>query len=399
MSFDLNNAKIVPFNVTEDDLRKVFISFLTKSDTAPIDLSARAKIKKIIKKMYPVRCFNVSYFERWEATSIWEHDEPYTEYKSETIFIDYQGNEHKNMGYDVWSRGYHVGTSMVGGKDHTPWKPQQKIVPITKYKTVIDNIEDTHGAIQDTSFVPIVTYNEDDPLAEQFTKWLIDCDIKNLSVDYNEDYTKNCDIMPLLQSNEYAENLMISKIKQLAHEQCCEAIPGDRYEDLVVHELDINSNMFITLLPYYHIEYEYNQKTYECWRSGIKEKGFIYNEMPEDEMLSSRIKKEQKNLTIKKRIRLLLGLITFLIMPFMLFLLPIGSDVSIDEMLVIQIICIIVFTILNIYTKYNIKKYDGYIDNLRNLRKSVSDVVKNDALSEKEKKEQIEKVLASNGVI
>ena len=62
MSFDLNNAKIVPFNVTEDDLRKVFISFLTKSDTAPIDLSARAKIKKIIKKMYPVRCFNVSYF-------------------------------------------------------------------------------------------------------------------------------------------------------------------------------------------------------------------------------------------------------------------------------------------------------------------------------------------------
>ena len=121
--------------------------------------------------------------------------------------------------------------------------------------------------------------------------------------------------------------------------------------------------------------------------------------MPEDEMLSSRIKKEQKNLTIKKRIRLLLGLITFLIMPFMLFLLPIGSDVSIDEMLVIQIICIIVFTILNIYIKYNIKKYDGYIDNLRNLRKSVSDVVKNDALSEKEKKEQIEKVLASNGVI
>ncbi|MBP0972483.1 MAG: hypothetical protein J5851_01095, partial [Oscillospiraceae bacterium] len=82
--------RIIPFQYSGTELEEMFIKWIISFEDSPID-SAAADIVSFVPVLYPAYQFIFKYNAKWSATSIWEHDESYTEYESKTFFVDKHG--------------------------------------------------------------------------------------------------------------------------------------------------------------------------------------------------------------------------------------------------------------------------------------------------------------------
>lgn len=402
MNFDVLNSKVIPFNLSEKLLREEFLDFVIDGENTPLDVACNSIITEIKKYFYPVRCFNMYYSAEWRATSIWEHKEAYTEYQNKTVYIDYYGKEHNQPGFDYYYNGQVIGSSSTGGKGKKPWRVQQKTIPITKYKTVVDNIEETNGYIENQrSYQPIITYEKS--ADSKFYQWIVDLINKESYTDSTDEILSGCEIVPLVNTDNFAKQTAESNVQDIAINKCRRSVPGSRYENLKVNIFDLDSSMEIVLLPVYKVKYVYQSKEYECWHGGIRNSNFFYYSKPQDAQLTEENERYSKEIKDKKSLRLKLCALAFLAVPVALFfgfILRIARSPFGDFLFVSSIICEIVLLpmLYVIHNEIQNKKQalDNRLNQLLDKRKSIANIVKNTDIDEEQKKILIQQISQNN---
>lgn len=398
MDFDVLESKVVPFSLTEEAVRERFLDYVIEGENTPIDIACNAVITTIKKALYPVRCFDVTYSAHWSATSFWEHKEPYTEYESKTIYIDHYGKEHSSPGFDMFHNGQVIGSSSSAGKDKRPWRPQQKTIPITKYKTVIDNVEQTQGSIEDQSFQPIITY--ENPAEASLAQWVVGFPIKGNTINSTDKLLENSVIMPLFETDGFAQKTAESKVQDIACAQCEGEVPGDRYRDLSVSNFNTRCSMEIVLLPVFHIQYEYQGQQFECWRSGISNGNFFYCIKPQDTNIAAENERAANEIKLQKKQWLKFAAISFIGMPFALLIgfalfitSPIFGTLTFIAGIVFEVLFIKKFLTTHQSVKNLKQSQSDYQTQLIEKRRTIANIVKDPNINEEEKRKAVEDVL------
>lgn len=392
---DSNNIlqKVIPFSIDEAEARKNFLDFIIQGDNTPIDAACSSVITTIEKRYYPVRCFFITYSADWNATSIWEHDEKYTDYQIKTVYIDYHGREHNSPGTDTEFKNGH---SYQHQRRYT-----QKTIPVTKHKTVVDHIERTDGGIRNNSFQKI--YLNEEGKTGQMAKWL-EGFIKQ--ENYPRETGKaesDSKIQPLYQTEEYAWQAILPQVKELALHDCEEEIPGSRYEDLCVTHFLCEYDVEMVLIPTYYVAYSYGDAQYECWLSGIKGTEFYYVSKPQDADVATWNKEISERVSEARRKRFKYGacavlgaLASMYIIPFCLTV-SFGNNIPNLLAVLLTITCDIVIGLL--FYKYFqlVKELENakasFLSNSANKRKAIAEVVKNDVLTAEQQQEEIQRIL------
>ncbi|MEN6470942.1 MAG: hypothetical protein ABFC62_05715 [Clostridiaceae bacterium] len=297
-----SKIKTIPYSLKPEAIEKAFENFLMQGDDAPVDIVWRSRNHQIQSILYPVRCFHVTYAADWSATSIWQHDEPYTVYEPKTIYLDFLGREHDSQGFDAFENGRYRFTergesrgsmllTAATGAELRPFTPQQRMEPVTRYNQITDDIEQTSGSIQDqSSFEPVITY--DGPQQKEFAGWVLKTPVQKLyakSTDANDVLT-NCFVMPLAKTNQAAQSIAASSIKKIAAEKCKESVPGNLMEDFHI-ELKADYDMEVLMVPLYRVVYHDQGQEFECWFRGWESSAPFYQTKPRDETLKLQVQK------------------------------------------------------------------------------------------------------------
>ena len=397
MNFEVSNCQIVPFSLSENDVRDQFIDFVIDGENSPLDVAYKATIKDIKKEYYPVRCFDIEYSANWSATSIWEHKEEYTEYEPKTVYIDYYGKEHDKPGFDHFSNGSYIGTSNFGGQGKRPWKAQQTIKPVIKHKIVVDNVETTYGGIEkEKTFQPIITY--ENKSKQDFANWIVNFS-RGGHILSESVLLEKCDIKSLVETDEFAKSIAIENAKQIALKQCRAQIPGNRYEDFGMDDFETASQMIIYLYPVYYVCYTYNGIDYECWFSGNGSAGvFSYNK-PIDESLKMKNEEIAKTIKDKKKIRLIYGLVSFIAVPMIFFIILMMTIVSggLGVTFVIELLIQVGLAVGFVFIHKDVKNWTeyqaSYLVYLQNIRKNIVDISRDQSLSVEDTQRKIQELL------
>lgn len=357
-----------------------------------------SKIIELKKIYYPVRCFDIVFAANWSATSIWEHKEEYTEYESKTVYFDKDGKEHDKPGADYIDKsGRYTRPSIASDAIKRPWTPQQKMIPITKYKTVTDNVEQTYGYIDNRqTFQPVITYA--DSSESDFAKWLMSIPM-NGNIKSMKALLEDCVIMPLIETDEYAKNIATSNAMDVAASQCRQEVPGNRCRDLCLSNFRANYSMQIIMLPFFSLTYEYRGQKYECWFSGVSKENTFYRNKPQDDNISQ--EHERLGFEIKQRQKdwMKSVLISFIAMPIAIFIALVLAMVNTTGTIltVAGIITEVIFIrkFLAVHNDIKNKKQvqKDYKLNLFNKRKAVADIMKNESIPEEEKQQRVYSIL------
>ena len=308
------------------------------------------------------------------------------------------GKEHNKPGQDYTDRtGKYSKSSMDSTAIRRPWTPQQKTVPVTKYKMVVDKVEPTYGGINnEKTFQPIITYENQSKQA--FANWIVnfsrDGHILSTSTVINQ-----CDIKSLVETDEFAKGIAIENAKQIALKQCRAQIPGNRYEDFGMDDFETASQMIIYLYPVYYVCYTYNGIDYECWFSGNGSAGvFSYNK-PIDESLKMKNEEIAKTIKDKKKIRLIYGLVSFIAVPMIFFIILMMSIVSggLGVTFVIELLIQVGLAVGFVFIHKDVKNWTeyqaSYLVYLQNIRKNIVDISRDQSLSVEDTQRKIQELL------
>ena len=397
MNFDITKSEIIPFSLTDKEIFDKWIDFLIRGNDVPVDIAYKSVIKSAKKEYYPVRCFNITCSAEWNAISIYEHRESYTEYQPKTVYYDMDGKEHDKPGADYTDiTGKYSRPSISSDAVKRPWTPQQKYIPVTKYKTVIDSEEPTYGkAGPITTFQPIITYaaaNAD------FAKWVVSFSTKG-HTRYDQTLIEYTDVKDLIETDAYAKKTAVSRAMDIISERCKTQVPGNRYKGLTITGFDYTSDMTIYLYPVYCITYTYNNKEYKCWLGGNGSSGFFYSGKPVDENLHEKNKERLEVLKRKKSFRFKFGLGTFVGMPIVL-LIAFAASIArgfgafgLAVTFLAQIVMIGVFCVLFV----DVRNYKDYIENSnkekQKIKTDIAEIVKATDIGANEKQQRIQQAL------
>lgn len=194
------------------------------------------------------------------------------------MYIDYKGHEHDRPGTDYLDdTGKYARPKLDSNAHAHPWRAISKTVPVKKRKTVIDKMERTSGRIgpfTDPAYVAVC----EDNLLDRY----LEVTAKQNAVPTSDDLLKDCAVMPLLKSTEYALDVADKHIYSIATSECRNDIPGNRYEDFSIDDYHREYSMKIVLVPMFEITYEHNGTVYMCWLGGCGDPTFIAHCKPED---------------------------------------------------------------------------------------------------------------------
>ena len=398
-NFDILSSKTVPFSVTENQLREGFLDWIIQGNDTPLDVAYGAAIMRITKHFYPIRCFDITYSVDWTATSFWEHEEEYTEYESKTVYFDREGKEHKEPGFDYTDAQGRPTVSIDSKGTRHPYRVQPKMVPVTKTRTIVDNVEQTQGGLDsETSFQRIITY--DDATGEDFAQWIVDFSLESQTKS-TDDLFADSVVMPLVQTEAFAWNEAKSKVADIARGQCENQIPGNRYEDFQLFNFATRYDMQIVLMPFYEISYRYQNQDYVCWLSGIAEDDFVYCDKPEDDKIKQENHRAQDEIAQHKKERLKFGLIAFLAIPavfifFGLTFLIVNWIVGLLILLAsgaLEVLYYRKFSTHHQQVKELEQKHGSVLAQLAERRRAVAAIVRNTRLSDDEKRTSVQKIL------
>lgn len=272
MNFGKKSVFAVPFEVEQKQIENEFLMWSRQKEEVPLDFMQNSQILEIKKVYFPIRRFSdIHYHARWEAKSFWEHKEPYTVYESKIVYLDHLGHEHDSK----------LGAEMFEGSD---FKAQavSKTVPVTRYKTVVDDVEDTSGKVTVNVENGYINYNPNQN--EKFGEWF-ETNIRTHSEKYQEyKHTEDYCVYDLYGNDEEAFSAILEpQLFTNASDLAKENIPGDRYEDFSLKKLECEYGVSIILLPIYHVKYSYGDSEYEYYVNGEKSEDMFIEKYPVDE--------------------------------------------------------------------------------------------------------------------
>lgn len=234
----------IPFGLTDEMVKISFLDAIASMPKAPLDAAAKAKIVKIEKIYTLCRIYDFDFQADWSATSIWEHKENYTEYTTEMVFVDEFGNESK----------YKLSDKYKG--------PVPKTVPVTKSKTVRDNVEQTYGSVigSTTEFKVSATANTLSWVSNLFSK----NEILNEAKETEDKTAVKWEAILELEARKQA--LQSEEIE--IHNRCAEEVPGNYYNDLRVNLIENNYELTEVWLPLIMVTFEYEDTEYHLLLKG-----------------------------------------------------------------------------------------------------------------------------------
>ena len=387
MEFNKKDALVVPFNMSEDDIRQNFLDWIILGDNTPIDAAYRSNITSVKKKFYPIRIVKAKYTASWSATSTWEHEEEYTE---QVLYIKYQ------YGYSTDGRPSYGTMKAERYYENNHYGPcvDKFYKPEKKKKTVVDNVERTDGKINGEYSQKVITVEDNNA---DFIKWLDSISIED-KIKSTDLQLKNSEIMPLIENDDYAKDAVAPNIRKKSKEECEKKVPGTRYEDFKVDDIKSSFKIEIVMLPVYELEYEYENKKYTAWFSGSVKDSVFSIEKPEDAELASKKDVLDKEIEDKKSARLKSGWIGFGGGAVVTIILMILASDFWFLVLIPLIIFEVIFVKKDFMPKHNaVKECESrvniYLGNLKEKRQQVADIVKQDNLSAEEQKAKIKEII------
>ena len=387
---------VTKFLRDEEQIKQDWLCLLMKDEKAPLDVSYRARLIKIVKEYYPIAVFSVTCEAEWQATSYWEHVEEYQVAREETVYIDYQGKEHKSSGRDVEVRN---GRTI----DHFR-KPMTRTVYDTKRRTVIDNVQQTYGVVDPICFSERIWTGKGQSLINWIDRF-DDSQLMKVKQDYFNDFQLIHEKISADSAKAQAENMGQNDISVVASRD----VPGNRYENLSVRSniLDVSRKTYF--LGVYHFFYEYEGKEYDCLMSGGNSiDDAVLGEHLVDNSIKERLEKIQSEIkeNRKKKNWFLFGMIAISILIFFFALLAMslsivgeGLGVSLFFLLILGgglAFCIYEFILaIRRRNKATAEMETLNADNA-NLKQKIYDLIQNDSISEEEKKKTIAQWLKDN---
>ena len=379
-----------------EQVKQDWLNLLLKDENAPIDVAYKANITEIKKEYYPFAIYDVTCEGDWQATSIWEHQESYQVARDVTVYIDRSGNEHRGPGTDTIVKN--------GNVYHPQWRPMNKTVYDTKYRTVTDNIERTSGYTGSVTFSKRVWLGNDENRT-RFFDWTA-----NLSTDSYENFdpenSGETELMEEFVARDDAENIAIEAAKDDLADYASNQIPGNRFEDFSMSGRLLDITRTTCYMGIYHIFYEYNGTPFECWISGGQVADNDFSNHPIDASLKERtdkFDKEIKNSSFASRKTLfLLGFPLLFIIALFLGTFAIAAKSGIISVIFSVLIalggayCLARFIMMQVkHTKLgNLKRV--YTTNNTNLKAEISKIVQDDSHTAEEKHNIIEKLVVDH---
>lgn len=273
-----SGAKVTAFLRGEDQLKQDWLCMLMADERAPLDVCYKTNIIRIDREFYPYAVYGLVCRADWSATSYWEHTETYQEPRTETVYIDYMGREHKDPGRD-----FEVKDSEI--IDHYR-EPKYKTVYNTKKKTVIDDVQDTYGSIDTTRIRKVVWTGPVENQAIMMT-W-----VNRFNESQFHPVSANG-----LPGIEIPEVMSAAQAQQVARDQAADAlasiarkqVPGNRYENFSISSFNvISENRTTCYLSTYHVYYEYEGKQYDCiLTGGNNTSDVVINDRPVDHTIKT----------------------------------------------------------------------------------------------------------------
>lgn len=396
MAESIRCSKLVPFSISEEQVRDRFIDWIIEDENAPIDVAYTAKITRIKKLFYPVCCFQITYSASWSATSIYEHQEEYEVYTPKTVYIDYKGRQHDRPGEDYLDDRGRQGPKLDTNTTRHPWQPQQIMERSTKKKTVVDSTERTWGNIGPYSNTERIAM----PKERILKTFLEKADVSN-AVSCSDDYQKNATILPFGASEQVAWQQADDLTFNLAASQGKEQVPGNRFTDFSVSNYRSQYSMTAVLVSVYEITYEHNGKLYTCWLYGSGKDTFLCAEKPRDTYVEAEVSKIKDEIgeTTTTQIKVVLICAGMAVLAFFGFVYFFAS--AIVGILLMGISVYVISKQPKVWKNAKNKRTElekvqsNYRELLLNKKKSIATIVKNKDMSWAEKDAAVKRILSA----
>ena len=255
-----NKMLATRFLKTEEEARQQWVRLLASDEHVPVDVAFKATCE-ITREYYPIAEYAMTCVGSWSAMSVKEHEEEYQVAREETVYIDKDGKAHSHPANDRWAR------------TRTVWD--------TKTKMVIDRMWDTYGDIGPLKLVERVAISDVPDM-----EWLNHFE-KGQFVKVEDGFFDDCVLMPSTvsdaQVDEQAESDAISDVANYGKHD----VPGDRFEDYSLNAFSVEESVRTDkYLGVYHVVYQYDGETYECYLSGgTNSQDYLFGPLPVDESI------------------------------------------------------------------------------------------------------------------
>lgn len=394
------------FKRSEEEAKAQWLRLLTDDGNVPIDVAFRSTCE-IKKEYYPYAEFRLRCGGTWSATSIWEHEEEYQVAREETVYIDYQGKEHKDAGYDrEWDSRRQDYVKRYR-------QPMSRTVYETKTKTVIDQ------TLRTSDSVGPLDLKEYEPLCDMPSLAWVNGFSSDDFVKVTEGFFDGYDLVAPAVSDDEAEHEAQNEAASDTASYAKRDVPGDRYEDFSLDSFHVESCQQVDCyLAVFHVIYRYDGETYHCYLSGsTDESDYLFGQKPIDETIKERAetldKQVEKNGWLSRKTLFLLGaLLLFGLGGFFnifkgydIYAYPFETGDVINAIIwgtlswacyIGVAYCIARFALMQITYSRVKKEKERFESDHTLLRKQVLELVNNDAVSYEEKEKTIEGWLAGH---
>lgn len=361
---EIENQYCIPFAAKKETVEKSFLFWSYEKRELPVDIQKAAKLLEVISIYVPMRKFyNIKSESSWEATSIWERTEQYTENESNIYYIDRNGNKCKTF---------------IGAKsqfDQKDFVPQAVSVtePVTKYRKVIDRTQTTSGTVQQEGQVQYVV--NFDGTNNELNSWIESIGKYSLSkcVEYVENDNDNV-LEPQYNADDDFRATKYS-LQQSSEPLCKKQVPGNRYTNFRITNFDCTYDSDIILVPIYKVKYSYQNKEYEYLVAGNNlNDTFSINHPVDNEylmhetQLTNNINQKSKSISLLSKLTKVVFPILMLISTIMLMIAGVGAVLLISS-IIGDIVCFVLL-------KNRSKEIDAAKENLnimQNKRDEIRD--------------------------
>lgn len=248
---EFENKYCIPFEAKKETVENSFLFWTYEKRELPIDIQKTANLLEVTSFYVPMRKFyNIKYKADWEATSIWERTEQYTENESKVYYIDEIGGKHRTSS----------GASLYRNrKDFVP-QAVSVIEPVIKYRKVIDKTQTTSGTVEQEG--PIQYVINFDNTNNELNSWIESIGKYSLSkcIEYVENNNDNVLEPQYNAADDFRETKY--SLQQKIEPLCKKQVPGNRYTNFRITNFDCTYDSDIILVPIYKVKYTYQNKEY-----------------------------------------------------------------------------------------------------------------------------------------
>lgn len=333
---EFENKYCIPLSAKKETVENSFLFWTYEKRELPIDIQKTANLLEITSFYVPMRKFyNIKGKANWEATSIWERTEQYTENESKVYYIDDIGRKHRTSS----------GASLHSDRKNFVPQAVSVMEPVTKYRKVIDKTQTTPGTVEQNGQVQYVV--NFDGTNNELNSWIESIGKYSLSkcIEYVENDNDNV-LEPQYNAEDDFRATKYS-LQQNAEPLCKKQVPGNRYTNFRITNFDCTYDSDIILVPIYKVKYTYQNKEYEYLVAGNNlNDTFSINHPVDNEylmhetQLTNNINQKSKSISLLSKLTKVVFPILMLISTIMLMIAGVGAVLLISS-IIGDIVCFV----------------------------------------------------------